>query len=63
MQETQEKQVRSLGWKDTLEEEMATCSTILAWKISWTEEAGRLQSVGLQRSQGLTCLGFSRQEY
>ena len=55
--------VQSLGWKDTLEEEMATCSTILAWKISWTEEAGRLQSMDLQRSQGLTCLGFSRQEY
>ena len=47
----QETQVRSLGWEDTLEEEMATCSTILAWKIPWTEEAGRLQFRGSQKSQ------------
>ena len=44
-------QVQSLHWEDTLEEEMATCSTILAWKIPWTEEAGRLQSMGSQKSQ------------
>ena len=42
-------QVRSLGWEDTLEKEMATHSSILAWKISWTEEPGKLQSVGPQR--------------
>ena len=41
--------VLSLGWKDPLEEEMATHPNILAWKIPWTEEAGRLQSLGLQR--------------
>ena len=37
-----------LVWKDPLEEEMATHSCILAWKIPWTEEPGRLQSMGLQ---------------
>ena len=41
--------VRSLGWEDPLEKEMATHSSILAWKIPWTEEPGRLQSMGLQR--------------
>ena len=41
--------VRSLGQKDPLEKEMATHSSILAWKIPWTEEPGGLQSVGLQR--------------
>ena len=45
----QEMQVRFLGQKDPLEEEMATHSSILAWKIPWTEELGRLQSMGLQR--------------
>ena len=45
----QETQVRSLGWEDPLEKEMATQSSILAWKISWTEEPGRLQSMGSQR--------------
>ena len=44
MQETQEMQVWSLGQEDSLEEEMANCSSILAWKIPWTEEFGRLQS-------------------
>ena len=38
-----------LGQEDPLEEEMATCSSILAWKIPWTEEPGRLQSMGSQR--------------
>ena len=38
----QETQVRSLGWKDPLEKEMAVYSSILAWKIPWTEEPGRL---------------------
>ena len=42
MQETQEMWVRSLDWKDPLEEDMATHSSILAWKIPWTEELGRL---------------------
>ena len=46
-QETQGIMVRSLGWKDLLEEEMATYSSILAWEIPWTEEPGRLQSIGL----------------
>ena len=41
--------VRSLGWEDPLEKEMATLSTIFAWEISWTEEPGGLQSMGLQR--------------
>ena len=41
--------VRSLGWEDPLEKEMATHSSILAWKIPWTEEPGRLQFMGLQR--------------
>ena len=41
---------RSLGWEDPLEEEMATHSNILAWRIPWTEEPGRLQSMGLQES-------------
>ena len=44
-----ETRVRSLGWEDPLEKEMATHSSILAWKIPWTEEPGRLQSMGLQR--------------
>ena len=39
-----------LGWKDPLEKEMATHSSILAWRIPWTEEPGRLQSMGLQKS-------------
>ena len=41
--------VRSLGREDPLEKEMATHSSTLAWKISWTEEPGKLQSMGLQR--------------
>ena len=41
--------VRSLGWEDPLEKEMATHSSTLAWKIPWMEEPGRLQSTGLQR--------------
>ena len=48
MQKTQETQVRSLGWEDPLEEGMATHSSILAWRIPWTEEPGGLQSMGLQ---------------
>ena len=41
--------VQSLGWEDSLEKEMATHSSTLAWRIPWTEEPGRLQSMGLQR--------------
>ena len=41
--------VRSLGWADPLEKEMATHSSFLAWRIPWTEEIGGLQSVGSQR--------------
>ena len=44
----QETQVRSLGQEDPLEEEMATHSSILAWRIPWTEEPGGLQSMGSQ---------------
>ena len=44
-----ETRVRSLGGEDPLQEEMATHSSIRAWRISWTEEPGRLQSVGSQR--------------
>ena len=44
----QETWVRSLGWEDPLEKEMATHSSILAWRIPLTEEPGGLQSVGLQ---------------
>ena len=47
----QEIQVRFLGWEDPLEKEMATHSSILAWKISWTEEPDGLQSMGLQRAR------------
>ena len=45
----QETGVLSLGWEDPLEKEMATHSSILAWKIPWTAEAGGLQSMGSQR--------------
>ena len=45
----QETCVQSLGREDPLEKEMATHSSTLAWKIPWTEEPGRLQSMGLQR--------------
>ena len=44
-----ETQVRSLGWEDPLEKEMATHSSILAWRILWTEKPGGLQSIGSQR--------------
>ena len=44
-----ETQVQSLGQEDLLEKEMATHSSVLAWEILWTEEPGRLQSMGLQR--------------
>ena len=44
----QETWARSLGWEDLLEKGMATHFSILAWRIPWTEELGRLQSMGLQ---------------
>ena len=44
-----ETQVRSLGWEGPLEKEMAPTPSTLAWKIPWTEEHGRLQSMGSQR--------------
>ena len=49
MQEMQETRVELLSQEDPQEEEMATYSSVLAWKIPWTEEPGRLQSMGLQR--------------
>ena len=42
-------QVQSLDWENPLEKEMATRSSILAWKVPWTEEPGGLQSMGLQK--------------
>ena len=44
----QETWVRSLGWEDPLEEEMATHSTILAWEMPWMKEPGKLESMGSQ---------------
>ena len=62
--------VRSLGWEDPLEQEMATHSSILAWESPWTEEPGGLQSLGLQESDttghahkgdlGLICVTVGR---
>ena len=43
--------VQSLGWEDPLEKELATHSSILVWKITWTEEPGGLKSMGSQKSQ------------
>ena len=45
-----ETRVQSLGWEDPLEKEMATYSSILAWRIPWTEEPGGLQSMGSKKS-------------
>ena len=49
IQDMQKTRVQSLGREDPLEEEIATHSSILAWKIPWTEEPGELQSMGSQR--------------
>ena len=49
MQETQETQVRSLGWEDPLEQDVAIHSSILFWRIPWTEEPGGLHSIGSQK--------------
>ena len=58
----QETRVQSLGWEDPLEKEMATHSSILAWKIPRTEEPGRLQSMGSQRvrPEGATSLLYKK---
>ena len=50
VQELQETWVQSLDWEDPLEQGMAVHSSILAWKIPWTEEPGRLQAMGSQRA-------------
>ena len=56
----QEMQVQSLGWEDPLEKEMATHSTIPAWKIPWTEEPGRLYSPwGCKDSEAKTVTNYS----
>ena len=58
----QETQVRSLGWEDPLEKEMATHFSILAWKIPWTEKPGRLKSMGLQSLSTSTILNNMNQK-
>ena len=58
----QETRVRSLGWEDPLEKEMATHSSTLAWRIPWMEEPGRLPSMGSQsqtRLSDFTSLHFT----
>ena len=57
MQETQETQVRSLGLEDLLEECMATHSSVLAWRIPWTQEPGGLRSLGSQSWRRLSTVG------
>ena len=57
-----ETRVRSLGWEDPLEKEMATHSGILAWKIPWTEGPGGLQSMGSQ-SAGHDCATYHSTRY
>ena len=54
MQETRETQVQSLGQEDPLEEGMETHSSVLAWRIPWTEESDRLQSMQSQRESDMT---------
>ena len=58
MQVTQEMWVRSLSWEDPLEEEMATHSSLLAWRIPWTEEPGGPQSMGLQSQTQLSTYAY-----
>ena len=48
---TQVTSIQSLGWEDPLEEEMATHSSLLAWRILWTEEPGGMWSLGSQRAE------------
>ena len=59
----QEMQVLSLGWKDPLEKERATHSSLLAWRIPWTEAPGRLQSMGLQESDTTERLTHTQSQY
>ena len=54
----QETQVQSLGWEDPLEKEMATHSSVLAWRIPWMEEPGGLQSMGSKESDTTEQLHF-----
>ena len=56
----QETRVRFLGREDPLEKEMAIHSSTIAWKILWTEEPGRLQSMGSQRVRGRLLQGFTK---
>ena len=63
MQESQETEVPSLSQEDPLEEGMATHSSILAWKIPWMEEPGRLQSMGLQSRTQLSNFTHSLMDY
>ena len=56
----QETRVRSLAWEDPLEKEMATHSSILAWRIPWTEDPDRLQSMGCKESDMTERLHFRR---
>ena len=63
MQETKEMQVRSLGWQDPLEEGMATHSSILSWRIQWTEESGNIQFTGSQSRTQLKWLSTHKQEW
>ena len=55
----QETRVQALGWEDPLEKEMAIHSSTVAWKIPWTEEPGRLQSMGSQKSDMTERLHFT----
>ena len=59
----QETRVRSLDWEDPLKKEMATHSSTLAWKIPWTEEPGRLHSMGLQSRTRLSDFTFTFQKH
>ena len=62
MQEMQESRVQSLDQEDSLEQGMATHTSVLAWRMSWTEEPGGLQSMGLQRiGHDLPCVWNSDQ--
>ena len=54
----QETQVQSLGWEDSLEEEMATHSSLLVWRILWIEEPGGLQSMGFSKEEYWSGLPF-----
>ena len=63
MQEKQEIQILSLGWEDALEKEMATHSSILAWKILWTEEPGVANSPWGHKESDMTEYALAGQSY